>query len=71
MNQQANTGTEQYSGHLRIQGDVNGSSHDPRSERDAFIADESVASLSAFRIAARAKTLPTSAASQKNPDFRR
>ena len=54
---------------MRVLGDASVAGNDMRRERDAFIADENVTSLSAFRISARAKTLPTTATAHENPHF--
>jgi hypothetical protein len=58
-------------GRLRLHRRANGPGHDPRREGDALIADKGITSLSAFRVAARAKTFPTPTTSQENPNFRR
>ena len=49
------------SGRVRFFGDSNGPRKDLRGERGAFVADEDITSLAAFRTSARAKTFPTTA----------
>src|SRR5215813_12560371 len=58
------------SGRVRFLGDSNGPRQDLRGERRAFVADEDITSLAAFRISARAKTLPTTASAEKNLHLR-
>ena len=58
------------SGRVRFLGDSYGPRKDLRGERGAFVADEDITSLAAFRISARAKTFPTSAPAEKNSHLR-